>query len=544
MPRAPDAIQSILDMLSAGDVELQCAAARVLGELRPPGEEPVRRLARMLTEGAPLARTYALSALGRIGTAAAVQPVIRALEQPDPVRARAREVLIACGPDAVAQLEPVLKRASPALRLAAIEVLGHIHAKPALDLLLACLDEDDPEAVRAAAAMLRQHVEAMVDKDRADLHKRLARELSAAKPRRPAHAIAALLRLLGMLRQDGGAPVLLRWAGAGQPTNLRANALMALAAVPLAESAHAELATALLPMLTEGDWNNLGAHALTVLMRLTLPAALGKHLERLLDHPLEPVRLFACRALGATGTAAAARRLLTLLDDPAPGTVEEAARALQNPAFRKPVLAAYQAFATPARGWQLVQILKGQGAQLDGPTRQSVSKKLLAALAAGKDESKVHFELLRAADPAQVRELLLEKGRAHRRSGDAEAAVRALGLINRDDLLTPEIQYEVALARLHTLPLDLTRPLEAGSPVHHLANLLRHPDFPLLERMRGERPPIPPAILLFLGFQWTQRAGPERELGGEVLKLLVARHPKSAEARTARTKLKTEVLGE
>ncbi len=536
-------LDAILGMLSSADVELQCAAARVLGEIGSANEETVRKLGSLLADGPALARAYALQALGKFRRADALKHVIAALVEPEPLRTKARELLVAAGPDVISALTPYLDRKSPAMRMAVVETLGHMRSKEALDLLMECMKDEDYEVVKTATALVRTRIDAMTDKERREVFQRCAKLLGSAEAKKNRNAAVSAIRLLGHLREPEAVKHLLRFTGHKEPAQVRANALLSLGHVPIQPKDEATLAEALLPLLEDEDYANVVVHALAVLARIPAPKSAQKRLEKILESPHHAVRLYAERAIGTTGSKQSAALLLGLLDHPDPKQAEEAARALQNPAYSKAVLDAFGKFDGVARGWTLVQILKGQGVKLEGPARLSVSKKLLAAVDGGKEEVKVYFELLRLADPKRLVDLLLDKGRTLRKTKKPEAAAKYLALVNRDDLVTPEVTYELALARLDFMNLDISRPSsDPQSPVVQIAHLLRNPDFPLLKRLKAEKPAVRPDALLYLGYRFTERMGAEREFGGELLKLLAAKHAKSTEGKTAKQKLRTEGL--
>ncbi len=541
MPK--DVLESILEMLGAADPELQCAAARVIGELGIATEDVVRRVARLLDEGPALSREYALQTLGRLRKPSALAHVVKALAQPEPLRGKVREILVSAGPDVLEWLAPHLEKKDAGMRRAVVDTLGAMRSKESLDLLMQCMKDEDYEIVKTATGLVRGRIDAMTDPERHEVCRRCARLLKSAEAKKNRHATVSALRLLGHLRDPDGAALLLDFVGPKQPAQVRANALLSLGTVPVPEKLADRAAAALLPLLEDEDFANVVQHAIPALSRLPVPKGGEKKLEKLLASPHQNVRLFAMRALGSTGSKAAVGRLLALLDHADAKEAEEAARALQNPAFAKPVLEAYAKFATPQRGWTLVNVLKAQGTRLEGPARLAAGKRLLAAIEAGKEEFKIHFELLRYADPERLRDMLLEKGRKLRQAHKAAEALTYLALVNRDDLLTPEVQYQVALARLDTMNLDVTRASsDPQSPTIQIAALLRNPDFPLIQRLKTDKPQVSPAALLYLGYRFTERAGAEREFGGAVLKLLADQHAQSAEGKTARQKLRTEGL--
>jgi hypothetical protein len=73
-----ETIKAILGTLEEGRPELQVAAAQILGELRPKDPAILAALGRAVHRSVVLGR-FALDALAKIGTSAAIEEVVDAL---------------------------------------------------------------------------------------------------------------------------------------------------------------------------------------------------------------------------------------------------------------------------------------------------------------------------------------------------------------------------------------------------------------------------------------------------------------------------------
>jgi hypothetical protein len=97
----------LVRLLRSPRSEHACAAAVVLGALRPRGPAAGRALARRLRDGDPI-RPYVLDALARQRTEEALRCVVRALVEHGPGRDQARRLMKGFGARAFAGLESAL----------------------------------------------------------------------------------------------------------------------------------------------------------------------------------------------------------------------------------------------------------------------------------------------------------------------------------------------------------------------------------------------------------------------------------------------------
>ena len=109
-------------------------------------------LAATLTDEVPEVRLRAAKALGLVGGRAAVLPLVNALTEPNRWSTiRIADVLTGMGSEVVTELMEAFPKLSAHARLAALDILGRIHALDAVPWLLLRLE--DPESdVRARAA--------------------------------------------------------------------------------------------------------------------------------------------------------------------------------------------------------------------------------------------------------------------------------------------------------------------------------------------------------------------------------------------------------
>ena len=152
-------VKQIVAMLDAPDMELRLAAVRVLSELGVKEAALARKLAEMAGAGNAVLRTYALDAIGRLGSDEALPAVLDALREPGEVRTHAIDALKAFGAAAVPHLKTLAKTADADGRRQLVGVLASIGTAGAMDALLEFLQDPDFDIVRDVCNTVRGKVD-------------------------------------------------------------------------------------------------------------------------------------------------------------------------------------------------------------------------------------------------------------------------------------------------------------------------------------------------------------------------------------------------
>jgi hypothetical protein len=125
---------------------------------------------------------------------------------------------------------------------------------------------------------------------------------------------------------------------------------------------------------------------------------------------------------------------------------------------------------------------------------------------------------------------------------DYTKAIIYLRLLTRDPGCGETIRFEQAACSLKVSPKDLAADARNTDPsLHQFTGLLhRHETEPLklVEKAKW----LEAEDLFFLGFHFAEKTGPEKEFGGQVLRLLLKRSPRSKQAKDAKSKLRSQGL--
>lgn len=541
----PGELEKICALLEDGSAELQCAAALVLGELKPRDAGVRKALARALKSPNDQVRLYSLEALARIDPLEALPQVIPLLGGPEALRRRAVEILSELGPKAAPALRKHLDADDAAVRKGVLEVLGQLKEVDTTDALFAGLLDPDPEVVKKAAQAYRQRAEAMPPGERSQALKKILQFMGSPKVKKAKTALAPCLLIVGALRDPSAARAILPYLDRKQPPAVRNHAILALGSLPLAGAAGEAAAAKLLPLLDEADFNEIVKPALDVLYKLPPPRAKAESFFKLLKSGAVPARLYALRALGSLGGAKVAGALLDALYSEDQRVSDAAAAALRgNPDFIPALSKALDKARKPADAWRIAGLLRTYRNVLGKPALRGWLSKGLALLGKEEEVAQAYFDVVRAASPELLRESLLKKGRELIGRKKPEEAERHLRVLGRDDLATPETDLALAVAKLRLQRLDVAAAgRDRGDALGLFARLARREGFPLVKQLEKNAALLGPDGLLYLGFALIERQGTERDAGAGILKVVARKFGSKEAGKIARQKLKTQGIG-
>ncbi|MBI3096895.1 MAG: HEAT repeat domain-containing protein [Planctomycetes bacterium] len=545
-------LKALCSMLRSGDAELACAAAKVLGELRPDDPEVLSAFGKGLDTENQTVRQYFIDALTKLGSIEVAGYLLPLTTSPEPVRRRAIQGIASLGHQAIRVLQREYKKQSAAVKTAILEVYAAIGGKSGYEALIECLNDTDAEVHRQITSVLKAAIDRMADEERRTLTDRVLSFLGSAGAKEdPARAVSGV-RLLGFLRDARAKAPLLDRLDGKVPAAIRQQALIALGQLDLNRIADNRVLQKLLGMLDEEDYANVVAHAVTALSRIDIPSRLAPSLTRLLDSRYLGVRLFAMRTLGRLGVGRVGPKLLALLTDPDPRVVEEAGAALRaHKVFARDLVRELVKTKDLSRAWTLAGILKAHRDAVPAPTLKSFLNTGLKLFDQGDDRHRLYFEIVKNAKPELLQKTLLQRGRAFKKRKKFDLAERTLALLNVEELSTLDVKFDLGIVRLKLQKRDAAAAhastsaafSEAHSPLTLLSYVLRSERFPIATRLKAEAGILDPSDFLYLGFHFAERTPVERAFAGEVLRYLVKRWPNSKEARIAKHKMKTEGVG-
>jgi HEAT repeat protein len=526
---------------AADDAELRRAAVLVAAAVGSPGErELVKGLLAVLDEGDPPLRHAAIDALGELGADAALPALVKLVQHGgDDLEAAARAAgrLGKRGAKAMTRL---MAEAAPLTRRRIAAALAHGGTDSATLASIPALLDPDPGVVNAAASSLASELPRMGNKQRQHLTEHLLDLLKGkSRPALSPASEAAIVRILGGLHAPEAEAIYWACLEPGRPTALRAVALQALGTLPLPSSDRK--LQKLLECAADPDFQ-IVAPALLILKQMPLAKKAVKHWLRLLDAPDVAARRLAVEKVRELDSAEVARALVAQLRHPDRALQNDALAALRGSrAGRQALLEALLEAPTAEEAWALARAEKEVLREMPPAQRA----RLFAQACRYQDEEDRRADalwfLLRETDHDRTLEQIEERAEALRKKKEYARSLAYLRLLTRDPACGSALRFEQAAVGLKVSAHDTSAVARNANPcLAQFARLLQDTDFDLLGAV-GKAKWLDANDLFYLGFHFAgENNKPAREFGGGVLKLLIKRSPRSAVAKNAKAKLKSE----
>lgn len=534
-----DAItRKLCALLDRDDVELQCSAARVLGELGAANGDVRLCLAKHLATQNLTLKHYLLSALERIPGREALPHLFPLLKEGGKVQERVVALIASSGPAAVSEGRRLFASADEELRKLLVRIFGALATDEGCGFLVGCIPDAGPELRRAICLALREAMGKMPASGRKFLVKKIDALLATSAARASAEIAAAGIMLIGCAGDPSEIGKLLRAAAADHPAPVREQALLALSRIDIPGNRVREVAAALLPALGESDYANVVRHALAVLQRVGIPGATAARLDEQLRGAHPAVRSFILSRMSAVGSKENIARLIVHLNS---GSFDER-RAAQDalagiPAAAPHILKELDEAKDYEAGMRLVSILRTLGARPGGAEKVRLFERMEKLRAAGDDRSAVYAAALTAADPEFLTEKALGVVRRLKRAKAFAEADALFGVLARHAPLSDELKFERVVVKLKRALPDLSSAQRDDDEALRLvAELTRAPGFPLLKRLRAEKA-LGPEELYHVGFHFVEKLFAQREFGVALLAAIAKKSPRSRVGLAARRKL-------
>jgi HEAT repeat protein len=541
---ADSTLNKLVRLLGPGpDAELRRAGLLVAGAVGSAKERLlVNALLAALDDPDLPTRLTAIRALGELGAADALPRLVALVERGGEELESAAWAMGRMGKRGGAEVNRLLAESPPPLRKRLAAALGHGGSDAAMQGAVQALLDPDPAVSGAATATLAGELPSLRADQRKGLAERLLEILKDKKAARgrPAHAEAAIVRILSGLHIPDAEEIFWGHVGPAHPVPLRAAALQALGSAPVPAS---ETKWKKLVECARDEDFRVVSPALMLLMKVPTQKKNQKHWQALLDAPDVAARRLAVDKLREVDSPEVAGALVPLLRAPDRDLRHEALAALQGtPSGREALVGALLDAERVEEAWFLARAQKPRGEELDS------HRKALFTLACRFHEENDRradalWFLLRQMDADQTAADILDKAQKLRKKEDHEGSLSYLGLLIRDPACGAAVRFEHAAVALKLSGKDPSQTARAADRcLGWFARLLDDSDFDLLGAV-GKAKWLEPEDLFYLGFHFVEDPHkPAREFGRGVLELVVERSPRSAVARNARQKLKSAVV--
>lgn len=548
LPTTSDTVPltDLLKLLHHDAPEIQCATARILQALKIFNPAAREHLLFVLNHGPETVRSYVMDALQAGADEAPLESYVGLLGTSPAMTQKAAGLLARQGPAALELLTLRIRGGGgDEFRRAALQTIHRIGGVDGVRRLVELIPdlEASPELLRFAVEQAAALLPVLKEEERAALTAVVSDALRAAAKEKQGPATAALLRLLGRLRDPDSLTLLLSFIGKAQEPPILAACLGALNALgDLPEKVHENVFPKLLGVLEHEDFDNIVRPALSLLERIPADKSMAPALQKLHKSAHRSVRAFALRQLGAVGAPRSFEQMMEAMASTERKESEAARQALSsNKVYITPLAEAFRAAKTSEEAWAIGRLLQNHRADLPRTLLGSLATYTAGLIGERSPLFQATFELLRAASPALLQETVYERGKDLYERQKYVEAIEFLKHLDRHDLATGDSDLLLAMARIAIGPRDPARAARDRHPgLLLLGRLARRTDFDIAAALRKIKGGLRPEDLLFAGYYLVELTGVDRALGGEMLKYLAANYRSSEAARSASTRLKTE----
>ncbi len=521
--------------------ELRCAAARVLGELGLRDAEVARAVCDGLGDPDAAVRAALLTVAGQLRVEPALPQLLQKIEAGGVESELAAQAAARLGARGTKALQELLHKVAPGLRRRIASALAAAGTASSGNAALDALFDNDPGMVEAAARALATEIPALPAAVRQALADRLLGVLEGTKKQRLAPVSeSAVVRLLAALGDRRAEAWLWDRIQPAHPVEVRAAALQGLgqsAAAPAKDRLQRLLACA-----ADADFR-VAAPALMLLRGVAVSDRQLADWLALFDAPDVAGRLLALEKLGDRDTADVAAALVRQLKHTDRALRDAALARLGRLAAGRTALAEALLDAdSPDAAWTLARAQEHFVGDYDTALRERFFDRAFDSLEAGDHRAEPLLHLLRLADAQGLRDRLEGRALALRKKKQYDKALRYLRLLTRDPACGAALRLEAAACALKTSGRDLSASARTADPaLQQLARLIGSHEAQTLAFVTKAKW-LEPEELYYLGFHFAEKERAEKKFGGEMLRLVARRSPRSKLAKDARNKLRGEGL--
>lgn len=533
-------LKSICDLLKHPDSDLQIAAVRVLGAIQFREPSVVRALGELLLHSdSVLLQAAILKTLRMNPHEYALRYLLQMLDRDTGHEESILDVIAAIGGKAVTLLKQQFSRTPLAVRCKISAVLPRIRTPQAHAFLIDCYCSGDNELIRDSVHALREEIEHYPAREKSDLMQRLFQALK--DKRKSEAALSAILISLGILGDVKAKGRLLAYVTPEHPQQIRRHALLSLGRFEYPGDKHHDIFDALTPLLDEEDYDGLVRHAVQVLMKIKPRRADQATLRDLIHSRHEGVGAYAIQALSQLDTITNATLISEFLHATKVQLRDAASEALRRmPSAVDVILRQIDEVKDRSEAFEMVKILEDHGNRIKPDRARKMIRHMLELYYAGDE----HYQLYRAAllhlRPDAFQKELDALATGFETEKDWEKARDTLKLLDHTPLLTPDVRFRLAVAKLRTSKKDIARTFRLSDYcLEHIAGLLHEDPKGFQKRFLAEKA-LEPEDYFYVGYHFSEKMNEERRFGVDVLQHVVKRWSRKPAAALARKKLKVE----
>ena len=536
-------LSSVCSLLKERDVELQIAAIRVLGAIKTKEQNIIKQLGELLIySGNPNVRRAVLAAFADNPQETVLKYLINNIEKDETTKELSLNVIISIGNPAIKYLQENLTNFEPSLQRSLITVIPAIRTPKAHSLLVESFFCKDNECIRNLIHTLREVIVDYNTKEQGDLRDKLVDVLSDSRVKGDNAALSAIIISLGIIAQVQVKPKLLPFLSVKNPLQIRRHTLMSLARFEYVGTRHQDVFEAVLPILDEDDYDELVRYAVAVLVKLKPRRADNSKIRSLLNNKHAGVRIYAVTALSRLDSITNADALLNVLGSNNAKLREAAAEALRKmPSAVVVILRNIDQVKNKSKAFEMVNILESHDSRIKSEKAKEMIVNMLRLYKEGDEHYQLYKMALRHLRGDVLQKELVAIAEKARKREEWEEVRDTLKILDHTELLTSDIRYLLATAKLKTSKKDIARSFRHSDYcLDHFATLLVEQGAKGLKKTITDDSTLDMNDLFYIGYHFSEQKNEERRFGLDLLKYLAGKKKNKEVQRKAKEKLKLE----
>ncbi len=516
--------------------EQRAATLIVVGELGIKDTEISSEVIKLLTDSDNDVRMNAIVACGQLKLDKALPQLLERIGHGGHEAALAADAAVKMGTKGIHGLQELMHKVVPGVRkyiaAALTSAVSHGGDEAGLAVLL---DRDPQVAASASTAII-----AKIPTFDADRKKTLAKELAAlAKNKKkpiPATSEVPVLRVLVALGEPVAAEACWDRVLLPFPPEVRMTALQAVGG--WTPNPNAEQLKKLFRCASEPDFR-IAAPALAVLNKLKVNEKTAPQWIELLHAPDIAARRMAMEKIGDRDTAEVAEAMMLQLHHTDRGVREDAnARLKKLKTGRKLLVNALLETEGHDNAWQLSRTVLSFKDELTPANREAIFATACQYLEKNDHRTDAFLFLLREIDATKLQANLVARAVELRKKKKYHEAMTYLKAVARDPSVGFDVRLEIAMTGLKVSLKEMDPHDRENDPCLRSFDTLFQLDSDRLLKELDKAKFLDAEDLFYVGFHFAEQIGRPRQMGIEVLKLVVKRDPKGTAGKSAKNKLK------
>lgn len=535
---AKDTVNKIIDLGASNDLELRCAAIKVLGSLGIKNKRISKLFLDNIAHEHHVVKRFAFEALAENPSRDAAPTILKIIDDGAVEYSKARTMLMNMGTGII----PLLKKRYPDVhdqtKKLYIDIIAKNKSAEARNFLFNCILNSSLDLLKYICHAMRDSLTKLTAKEKTACVNAIKSYVQKAEKERNFYAVTSFIILLGFLQTAACKAIFIYYIKKNEREyfHARRNALIALSRMPLSGSQDA-LVKSVFPLLAHHDHTIVKA-CIDILSKVPLSSQYDKKIKELLQSRHQEVRCFAIESFSRRKTKSAADELITYLSDKDQHIREAAERALKNmPSALSSLIA-----LIPITDDQNViratgYILKEQKSKLTAERctkLYSAFEKLVL-----KDDAKYgnYYTVFRIAMPEYLYKTALKKAQNFKSRKKFKDAQKMLQFLNKGLLYTDDVKYETAVVFLKLSAQNTSKLFRDDDMALRLfEQLVKVSDIALLKRLKKEVC-LGAEDFFYVGFHFSEKLFELRDFGIALLRHLIKKYPRSKSAGKAKKKL-------